>query len=69
MYQSSGKSGAGKSTLLHILGTLDKPDSGKVVFEGQDVFLLKRRSRSRNSEIRRSDSYFSSIIFCRNLRP
>ncbi len=29
-----GSSGAGKSTLLHILGTLDKPDSGTIVLEG-----------------------------------
>lgn len=35
-----GKSGVGKSTLLHVLGTLDRPDSGRVVFEGEDVFTL-----------------------------
>jgi len=29
-----GASGAGKSTLLHILGTLDRPTSGKVIFDG-----------------------------------
>jgi lipoprotein-releasing system ATP-binding protein len=48
-----GKSGAGKSTLLHILGTLDKPDSGKVIFEGQDVFQLKEKqiSEFRNKKI------------------
>jgi len=33
-----GASGIGKSTLLHILGTLDRPDSGKLLFRGDDVF-------------------------------
>ena len=32
-----GPSGAGKTTLLQIMGTLDKPDSGQVNFEGNDV--------------------------------
>ncbi len=35
-----GKSGAGKSTLLHIIGTLDKPDTGRMTFDGTDVFAL-----------------------------
>ena len=35
-----GASGAGKSTLLHIVGTLDKPTGGKVLFDGEDVFKL-----------------------------
>lgn len=35
-----GASGAGKSTLLHIIGTLDKPSSGTVTFDGQDLFQM-----------------------------
>ncbi len=35
-----GASGIGKSTLLHILGTLDRPDSGCILFRGVDVFAL-----------------------------
>ena len=33
-----GASGAGKSTLLHILGTLDRPTKGEVLFEGKNMF-------------------------------
>jgi lipoprotein-releasing system ATP-binding protein len=48
-----GASGAGKTTLLHILGTLEKPDSGNVLFDGRNVFALndKQRSLFRNQEI------------------
>ena len=36
-----GKSGSGKSTLLRILGTIDKPDEGKVYIEGKEIDNLK----------------------------
>jgi lipoprotein-releasing system ATP-binding protein len=36
-----GASGVGKSTFLHILGALDRPDRGRVLYDGQDVFELK----------------------------
>ena len=35
-----GASGVGKSTLLHVLGSLDRPESGRVIVAGQDVFAL-----------------------------
>ena len=47
-----GASGIGKSTLLHILGTLDRPDSGTLRFKGEDLFrfddvaLARFRNRS-----------------------
>lgn len=39
-----GPSGAGKSTLLHIIGTLDRPDSGTVKIEGKEVFKQNDKS-------------------------
>ncbi|MBU5615084.1 ABC transporter ATP-binding protein [Geomonas azotofigens] len=35
-----GPSGAGKSTLLHVMGTIDRPTSGEVLFDGERVFNL-----------------------------
>src|SRR5439155_27253219 len=35
-----GQSGVGKSTLLHMLGSLETPTAGKVLFEGKDLFAL-----------------------------
>ncbi|MDE6533964.1 MAG: ABC transporter ATP-binding protein [Muribaculaceae bacterium] len=48
-----GPSGAGKTTLLQIAGSLDRPDSGKVIFDGTDIFSLKDKklSQFRNSNI------------------
>ncbi|HQQ94834.1 MAG TPA: ABC transporter ATP-binding protein [Bacteroidia bacterium] len=48
-----GSSGAGKTTLLTILGTLDRPDSGKLEYNGEDVFRWndKKLSAFRNLNI------------------
>ncbi len=47
-----GPSGAGKTTLLQIIGTLDRPQSGSVLYDGTDVLQLKGRAlahfRNRN---------------------
>ena len=48
-----GASGVGKTTLLHVLGTLDRPTAGKVLFEGKDVYTLSEKDLAffRNREI------------------
>ena len=48
-----GASGIGKSTLLHILGTLDRPDKGQLLFKNQDVFRFdeERLANFRNQSI------------------
>ncbi len=49
----TGASGAGKSTLLHLLGTLDRPDEGEIIYRGENVLLFDRQRRAlyRNREI------------------
>ncbi len=48
-----GKSGSGKSTLLNLIGGLDKPDSGEIIFDGKSFssFTKKDYSYYRNNEI------------------
>lgn len=48
-----GQSGAGKSTLVHILGLLDRPSSGEIIFEGENVTILsdEKISKIRNLNI------------------
>lgn len=48
-----GASGVGKSTLLHIIGALDKPTYGKVLYNNKDIFSLNSNSLAsfRNTEI------------------
>jgi ABC-type lipoprotein export system ATPase subunit len=48
-----GASGAGKSTLLHLLGGLDSPTRGEVLFQGQNLAELSRRelARMRNAHV------------------
>jgi ABC-type lipoprotein export system ATPase subunit len=41
-----GRSGIGKSTLLHVLGALDRPESGEVIINGRSIYKLSERARS-----------------------
>ncbi len=48
-----GPSGVGKSTLLHVIGGLDRPEQGKVLIDGQDLFSMdgNRLAQFRNQHI------------------
>jgi putative ABC transport system ATP-binding protein len=41
-----GPSGSGKSTLMHLMGALDTPTAGKILFEGRDLAAMTDRQRS-----------------------
>ena len=49
----TGPSGAGKTTLLQIMGSLDKPDGGRVLYNGQDITRMNEKELSafRNKHI------------------
>jgi putative ABC transport system ATP-binding protein len=47
----TGPSGCGKSTLLHLIGALDKPDSGRIVVNGTDLAHMRDLSRYRAREV------------------
>jgi ABC-type lipoprotein export system ATPase subunit len=46
-----GPSGSGKSTLLNLLGALDRPTSGDIVYEGQSLYQLQDLDRFRSSTL------------------
>ena len=48
-----GASGVGKTTFLHVLGTIDRPTAGKVLYEGKDIYTLNEKDLAlfRNREI------------------
>lgn len=48
-----GSSGVGKSTFMHILGTLDRPTAGSIIYRGQDIFSMEESALAafRNREV------------------
>ena len=53
MIAITGASGAGKSTFLHLVGGMEKPDAGEILFQGKDITGLDRRelARFRNEKV------------------
>lgn len=61
-----GPSGSGKTTLLNILGTLDQPNEGAVVMDGEDVLAMSEKSKDK---LRRTDIgyIFQSVALMSNM--
>lgn len=61
-----GPSGSGKTTLLNILGTLDKPDSGQIMFENQEITTIseKKKDKMRRHKI---GYIFQSVALVSNM--
>ena len=64
-----GESGVGKSTLLHLLGTLDHPTSGRVLFDGRDLFAEPPDELARVPEREPRASSSSSTTCCPSSAP
>src|SRR5437667_1454726 len=62
-----GESGVGKSTLLHLLGALDQPTGGRVLFDGVDVFARSRASWPSSATAKSASS--SSSTTCSATSP
>ena len=61
-----GASGVGKSTLLHLLGALDRPTAGRVLFQGEDLAGRGRgRARALSSAGRRASCSSSTTCSAR----
>jgi len=55
-----GPSGSGKSTLLYLLGALDRPSSGSIRVEGQDLTTMSEPSRTATAATGSASSYSRS---------
>ena len=61
-----GPSGCGKTTTLRILGGFEKPDSGKVLFDGQDITDLPANKRNLNTVFQKY-SLFPHMTIAENI--
>lgn len=63
-----GASGSGKSTFLNVISGLERPDSGKVFYDGKDITALSDNELTAVYGIQRSPFCFRTAVF-RNQRP